>query len=156
MSNPEFDNFPTSDDLAPAEIREETDRLLDEVLLTLKLERAVILVKLSDSWCVASSHEVPTENFWNTAPISLSVVQTAAKGETIQLMDAGNSDQFGSKDSVFLTGIRSVACCPYTNSAGEVRALLYADNRINKGAFSADDVATLGELAQELGRRLFE
>lgn len=156
MSNAELPNFPTSDDLASAEIREQTDKMLDEVLLTLKLERAVIFVKTAGCWSVASSHEVPTDNFWTLAPISLSVVQTAASGETIQLMDAGNSDQFGSRDSVIITGIRSVACAPYVSSEGETKVVLYADNRIEKGAFSPDDVATLEELAKELGRRLFE
>lgn len=155
IEDPDLADFPTSDESPSEEIRQETDKMLDEVLLTLKLERAVIFVKLDGSWQVSSAHEVPTHDFWNVAPLSLGVVSSAAKGETVNLMDAGVS-AFASRDSVLLTGIRSVVCAPYTHPNGEVMALLYADNRIDKGAFSGADVATVQELAKELGRRLFE
>lgn len=153
MSTFDNGNFATSDLPLSDDLQAETDRLLDEVLLTLKLERALILVKVDSAWRVASAHEVPTEDFWNLAPISLGVLESAvAGGKVVHLVDAGTSDEFGSRDSVILTGIRSVACAPFQNSQGEVRALLYADNRLEKGAFSKDDVETLQELAQEMGR----
>lgn len=152
----DFSNFPTSDQPVEGPIKDETDRMLDEVLLTLKLERAVIFVKVDGAWRVSSAHEVPTNNFWTVAPLSLGVVQSASEGQLVHLVDAGASDQFGGRDSVILTGLRSVACTPYTSPSGEVTAILYADNRIEKGAFSPDDVATLQELASEMGRRLFE
>lgn len=155
IEDPDFSNFPTSDHPPSDNIVQETDKMLDEVLLTLKLERAVIFVKLEGMWRVSSSHEVPVKDFWNLAPLSLGVVHSASQGETVNLMDAGMSP-FASRDSVILTGIRSVVCAPYTHPSGEVLALLYADNRIDKGAFSAADVATFQELAGELGRRLFE
>jgi GAF domain-containing protein len=155
MSEPSPSPFVTSNQPPDSQVTAETDRMLDEVLLTLRLERAVIFVKMGDSWQVSSAHEVPTDDFWNIAPISLSVVESAAAGEIVHLVDAPSSEKFGSKDSVILTGIRSVACAPYTDSTGHVRGLLYADNRIEKGAFSPDDVNTLQELANEMGRRLF-
>lgn len=155
IEDPDLANFPNSDESPSEEIKRETDKMLDEVLLTLKLERAVIFLKLNGSWQVASAHEVPTHDFWNVAPLSLGVVSSASQGETVNLMDAGVSS-FASRDSVILTGIRSVVCAPYTHPSREVLALLYADNRIEKGAFSEDDVATVQELAKELGRRLFE
>lgn len=150
----DFPDIPTSDEPPSEEISQETDKMLDEVLLTLKLERAVIFVKVDGKWHVSSAHEVPIKNFWNVAPLSLGVVYSAAQGELVNLMDAGMSE-FASRDSVILTGIRSVVCAPYKDGNGEVRALLYADNRVEKGAFRAADVATLQELANELGRRLF-
>lgn len=157
MSTFDKSNFPTSDLPLDADLQGETDRLLDEVLLTLKLERAVIFVKVDSAWRVASAHEVPTEDFWNLAPISLGVLESAVVGgKVVHLVDAGTSDEFGSRDSVIITGIRSVACAPFKDSEGDVRALLYADNRLEKGAFSKADVETLQELAQELGRRLYD
>ena len=59
----DFSNFPTSDQPVEGPIKDETDRMLDEVLLTLKLERAVIFVKVDGAWRVSSAHEVPTNNF---------------------------------------------------------------------------------------------
>lgn len=150
-------DFQTSDLPPEPIVKDESVKMLDEILLTLKLERAVIFTKSHLGWVVACSHEVPTEDFWNLAPLSLSVIQSAAlEKKTIHLVDAGASDRFGTQISVVLTGIRSVACAPYASPEGEVKALLYADNRISTGAFSPKDVETLEELAQELGRRLFE
>lgn len=155
----EFANEPTNfltSDLPPDEkLTLETAKILDELLLSLKLERAVIFVKTNGAWRVASAHEVETNDFWNTAPLSLSVVQSAAlEGKSVHLVDAGSSDKFGDRMSVLLTGIRSVACAPCKSETGEVIALLYADNRIEKGAFSPEDIKAIEGLAQELGRRI--
>lgn len=148
-------SLPTSEKALPTEMQAETDRMLDEVLLTLKLERAIILLKVMGAWRVGSSHEIPTQDFWNTAPISLGILESAVEtGEVVHLVDAGTSDKFGSRASVVISGIRSVACAPFLNPSGEVVALLYADNRIQQGAFSKADAETLQELANEMGRRL--
>ena len=150
-------DFPTSDDPVSPSVKAETDRIMEEILLSLKVERAVIFVKVEGRWHLASSHEVAVNDFWNLAPLSLSVIHSAAQGETIHLMDAiGDSSSRFSSTSVILTGIRSVACVPYKSESGEVLAILYADNRFNKGIFSSDDVSTLQSLAAELGGRLFE
>lgn len=147
-------SFPTSSEPANDRLKSVCDRMMDEILLTLRLERAVILVRPGEHWQIASAHEVPTRDFWNLAPISLSIVQSAVeKKEPLCLMDAGTS-KFGGKDSVIIAGIRSVACAPYLNQNGEARLVVYADSRIDKGAFTPDDIETLSEIAVELGRRL--
>lgn len=59
--------------------------------------------------------------------------------------------------SVLLTGLRSVVCVPVYprgDSSAEASAMIYADNRLAKGAFSESDVETLKELARELSERL--
>ena len=154
MSENDSPQLKTSDLTPPPHTMDLTDGMLNEILLTLKLERAVIFVKSDLGWQVSSAHEIPTDNFWNTAPISLKVVDDATRGETVHLIDAGDSD-YASRASVVITGIRSVACVPVKTPSGEVGALLYADNRIAKGAFSEEDIKTLSELATELGNRLF-
>lgn len=154
MSEYDSPQIKTSELTPPPHTMDLTDGMLNEIMLTLKLERAVIFVKSELGWQVSSAHEIPTENFWSTAPISLKVIDDATRGETVHLIDAGDSD-YASRASVVITGIRSVACVPVHNPQGEVGALLYADNRIAKGAFSATDVQTLTELAKELGNRLY-
>lgn len=129
--------------------------MLDEVLLTLKLERAIIFVKDLIGWRIASAHEIPTKNFWSIAPISLAVVQSVVfEGEPVNIVDAGLSD-FAGRESVILTGLRSVVCVPVKNHQGETVALLYADNRLETGAFSKSDFETLIDLGEELANRLF-
>ena len=148
-------SLPTSDEPLPETLANESENMLGEILLTLQLERALTLFKIDGAWRVGSSHEIPTNDFWNQAPISLGILQAAVeKQKVVVLMDAGTSDEFGGRTSVVLSGLRSVACAPFIGESGEVLALLYADNRVQTGAFSDDDGEKLQELANELGRRL--
>lgn len=147
--------LPTSDQPLPDKLQSVSSTMLMEVLATIKLERALILAKVDGKWRVGVSHEVPTNDFWNLAPISLGILQSAVETQDlVLLMDAGESDQFGGRTSVVLSGLRSVACAPYVGSSGEVLALIYVDNRVLTGAFSKDDAQRLQDLADELGRRL--
>jgi GAF domain-containing protein len=147
--------LPTSELPIPEELQAESENMLGEVLLTLKLERAITLIKIEGQWRVGASHEISTNDFWNQAPISLGILEAAVnKREVVVLMDAGSSDEFGGRTSVVLSGLRSVACAPFIGDGGEVLALLYADNRVQTGAFSDDDGEKLQELANEMGRRL--
>ncbi len=131
-----------------------TDRFLDEVLLTLRLERALILTSDQDGWKPTSTHEIDLEDFWNQAPLSLTVLnETVETGKSVLFMDAAGADQPAST-SIILTGLRSVVCVPVFDRSQQVVALIYADNRIEKGAFSSSDLETLEELAKELSSRL--
>lgn len=139
------------------EIAELTDSFLAEVLLTLNLERALIFVNDEDGWKPSSSHEIPLEDFWNLAPLSFTVLENALESrDALLFVDAAGADQLAST-SVLLTGLRSVVCVPVfprQGSTDEPIAMIYADNRIEKGAFSEADVDTLKELALELSDRL--
>ncbi len=134
-----------------------TDSFLAEVLLTLNLERALIFVNEVDGWKPSSSHEIPLEDFWKVAPLSFTVLENALEiRDALLFVDAAGAEQEVSISAV-LTGLRSVVCVPVYprgDSSGEAIAMIYADNRIEKGAFSESDAETLKELAQELSERL--
>ena len=128
---------------------------LNEVLLTLKLERAVIVILDSDGWKVACAHEIPTEKFWVAAPISQTILRSSIlKKEPVFLVDAMTTPEFSSQASVVISGMRSVASVPVLDQYGEVMAVVYADHLLQKGAFGPSELETLKELASEFGKKL--
>jgi hypothetical protein len=149
--------LPTSDQPLPEKLRYVSERLLEEILIELKLERALTLVNLDGTWSVGTSHELCIDDFWNQAPISLGILEAAVdKQGVVVLMDAGQSDEFGGRTSVILSGLRSVACAPFVDDSGDALALLYVDNRVHIGAFTEEDGEKLQKFANEFGRRLIE
>ena len=150
----DFKKFPTSDEPVPPSAQAETNEVLEEILLSLKAERVLIFLKVEGTWRIANAHEVDTRDFWVLAPVSLGIIHMAMKGETVLLMDAYSSG-LGLRNSVILTGVRSVVCASHKSNSGEVSVVLYADNRITKGAFSEEDRSVLQNLADELGRKIF-
>lgn len=156
MTDFERREFKTSDEAVATEIAEITDAMLDEILLTLKLERAAVLLEDESGWKIASTHDLPKDGFWTIAPISLSILKDAFdKEQPLMLVDAVGNSNFKDATSVVLSGLRSVICVPIPDSWGRMRGMLYADNRLASGAFSPDDLGTLTELGKELGSRLF-
>jgi GAF domain-containing protein len=140
--------------LAPR-IEEIALETLNEVLLTLKLERAVILLHDRDGWKVGCAHEIPTERFWTTAPISQTILRTAIlKKEPLFLVDAMETPEYASQASVVISGMRSVASVPVLDQYGEVMAVVYADHLVQKNAFGLAELETLKELTKEFGKKL--
>ena len=128
---------------------------LNEVLLTLKLERAVILLYDRDGWKVGCAHEVPTENFWMAAPISQTILRSSIlQKEPIFLVDAMSAPEYSNQASVVISGMRSVASVPVLDQYGEVMAVVYADHLLQKGAFGPQELETLKELTKEFGKKL--
>ncbi len=150
-------NLRTSETSPSDAIVDMAQETLNEVLLTLKLERAVILILDEDGWKVACAHEIPTNNFWLAAPISQTILMSSiTKKEAVLLMDATDTPEYASQASVVISGLRSVASVPVLDAQGEVMAVVYADHLINRGAFGATELEILKELAGEFGKRLLE
>lgn len=128
---------------------------LNEVLLTLKLERAAIMICDAEGWKVACAHEIPTNNFWMAAPISQTILRNSIlKKEPIFLVDAMDAPEFSSQASVVISGLRSVASVPVLDHHGEAIAVVYADHLLTKGAFGPTELETLKELSKEFGKKL--
>ncbi len=144
-----------SDAPLPDPIQDIAFETLNEVLLTLKLERAVIVLNDADGWKVGCAHEIPTENFWVHAPISQTILRTSiTKKEPIFLVDALTAPGYSSQASVVLSGMRSVASVPVLDQYGDVIAVVYADHLVQKNAFGINELETLKELASEFGKKL--
>ena len=128
---------------------------LNEVLLTLKLERAAVLIKDDEGWKIACAHEIPTEKFWIAAPISQTILRNSiTQGQPLFLVDAMETPEYASQASVVISGMRSVASVPVIDHVGDVTAVVYADHLLQKGAFGPSELETLKELSSEFGRKL--
>ncbi len=136
-------------------LQELAQETLNEVLLTLKLERAAVLIRDEEGWKVACAHEIPTERFWTAAPISQTILRNSIlQGQPLFLVDAMEVPEYSNQASVVISGMRSVASVPVIDHVGEVTAVVYADHLVQKGAFGPAELETLKELASEFGRKL--
>lgn len=144
-----------SDNPLAKNLQDLAQETLNEILLTLKLERAVILIQDEEGWKVACAHEIPTEKFWHAAPISQTILRNSiVQKEPLFLVDAMEAPEYSSQASVVISGMRSVAAVPVTDHVGEVTAVLYADHLLHKGAFGPAELETLKELSTEFARKL--
>ena len=69
-------------------------------------------------------------------------------GRPLLSVDAGKDDRFSGMASVEDLRLRSVMCLPIGNE-GRVEGLLYVDNRLQKGAFTQDDLDLAELLADQ-------
>jgi transcriptional regulator with GAF, ATPase, and Fis domain len=72
--------------------------------------------------------------------------RVAEKGRPVLSVDAGCDERFNDMASVEELRLRSVLCLPI-GSDGRIEGLLYMDNRLQRGAFTEDDLDLMGLLA---------
>ncbi len=150
-----MDELKTSNAPLAAPMVEAAQATLAQLKEKLTCERALVLVDDGDGWKMAAAHNLPTENFWLVAPVSRTVLLSGIEaGHPVMLVDAMDSD-LNRETSVVLSGVRSVATAPIADMQGRIRALLYADHLLVKGAFKRDHLDVMAELADELGQQLF-
>ena len=78
------------------------------------------------------------------------IVQYAARTkETVVLSDAANIGPFASDPQVVAHKPKSILCAPILNQ-GKLRALLYLENNLSAGAFTADRLKVLGILSSQI------
>lgn len=70
----------------------------------------------------------PADNFWLTAPLSLTLLRNVCKtGEPVEVADVNDSPGLQAELSLVLANVRSLACAPIWSSRGNVAGLIYAD-----------------------------
>jgi transcriptional regulator with GAF, ATPase, and Fis domain len=77
-------------------------------------------------------------------------VRVAKSGRPLLSVDAGHDDRFSGMASVEDLRLRSVLCLPVLLD-GRVEGVLYVDNRLQRGAFSEDDLDFAEMLAGQAG-----
>lgn len=81
--------------------------------------------------------------------ISRSVIRTVAEtGQPVLTTNAITDPRFSGKASVVAHNLRSIQCVPL-RARGEIIGVIYVDNRIRAGAFSADDLELLAAFATQ-------
>jgi tetratricopeptide (TPR) repeat protein len=83
--------------------------------------------------------------------ISTEVIrQTLREGKSQLIVDAISAPGLTNRNSVILSGLRSVLTVPLKHSNGLILGLLYADNRVKAGAFKRNHQELLRGVAQRL------
>ncbi len=81
--------------------------------------------------------------------ISRSVIRTVAEtGQPVLTTNATTDPRFSGKASVVTHNLRSIQCVPL-RARGEIIGVIYVDNRVRAGAFSADDLELLAAFATQ-------
>ena len=119
-------------------------------------ERGVLLLERDGQWyatAAAQATDAGEEAALDLRPIAqardlpLGVVQYAIRTrETVLLHDAAHEGSFRQDPYVRSREARSLLCLPVLHQ-GEVRAVLYLENNLTSGAFTADHLAILSVLA---------
>ncbi|MBM3463680.1 MAG: GAF domain-containing protein [Armatimonadetes bacterium] len=103
---------------------------------------------------VVATHNVDRDTLWTTGEISQTIVNKVFdEGEALISHNAMADPRFSETTSVVLSGLRSVLCVPFKQE-GEVRGLLYLDNRLQSGAFSQKHLDLVRRVASRVSRKL--
>lgn len=105
-------------------------RGLEWLLSSSGAERAAILYgddEKSDPK-VRAAHGVGSENFWDNAPLSVTLLREVRQsGQPIYLRDVPKDPRYGDQLSLLLAGTGSLICIPFWGPTGVLAGLLYAD-----------------------------
>lgn len=126
-------------------------------LLSMAPERALVLYgsEADGTPVVRAAHGVQAGTVLLTGEISLETLRRVLDtGEPLQVVDAMQSD-LANRNSVLLSGLRSVAVVP-VSSGDDTVGLLYCDNRVKAGAFDEKQLDSMVAIAGELAARLAE
>lgn len=125
------------------------DTLLADLDQKFNIGRAAVVVGKSDGWALAGSTRVDYDDFWQDAPISLSVLNDAfIRGKDIAIIDADQNQTLESRDSIFLGGMLNIACVGNSDQPGSSTVLLYVDNQVDNWAIRESDLGVLKSLVK--------
>ncbi len=134
------------------------ERGMQKVLAELRPERAFFAYREKSQTSAPFPtpyvvHGFSLANLFTTEDLSTEIVrQSLLQGEASLIADAVNSPTFNSRDSVMISGLRSVLTVPLRHQNGLVVGLIYADSRALAGAFGPSHL----ELAKSLGQKMLE
>lgn len=81
--------------------------------------------------------------------VSLTVIRTVVEsGEGVVTTDAQSDPRFSGRDSVVFYSLRSILCAPL-RARGQIIGVVYVDNRIKFGVFTANDLNLLNTFAAQ-------
>ncbi len=105
---------------------------VDCLVAQLPAQRAVLLFgdDPAGDLRVRAAHGLETDGFWQSAPLSLTVLREVRdRGEPLLLADVGQNTAYADSLSLLLNDVRSLLCVPFWGPDGNLNGLLYADCR---------------------------
>jgi len=125
------------------------DRVIDEVITAVHAERGFVMLREPDGKLTFRTARGLDQSTIK-APrfqVSLSVVESVAtNGQPILTNDAMSDRRFRGRESVIILGLRSILCAPL-KVKDKIIGAIYADNRLQAGIFTNDDLDLLSAIA---------
>ena len=134
------------------------ERGMQKVLAELRPERAFLAYREKSQASAPFptpyvAHSFSLANLFTTEDLSTEIVRQALiQGEASLLSDAMSAPVFKTRDSVLISGLRSVLTVPLRHASGLVVGLIYADSRAKAGLFGHEHL----EIARSLGQKMLE
>ncbi len=125
------------------------DIVMDEVLLAVHAERGFVVLREEDGQLVfRAARGLDQQTIDDPAfQVSRSVVERVMnEGAPQWTSDAQNDDWLRARTSVVILGLRSILCVPL-QAQGRSLGVIYVDNRLQAGLFSAEDLELLTAIA---------
>ena len=124
---------------------------LRQVMALTEAERSVILFGEGvEEPKVRAVTGFPADNFWLTAPLSLSLLRNVCKtGEPVEVADVHDAPGLQAELSLVLANVRSLACAPIWSSRGNVVGLIYAD-WVGRASLQRRALPRLQEVARKI------
>ncbi len=135
-------------------LEEAAELAIDLAVDDFQAERILVMSAEEEGFVAQATHGIDPRTVWSYTQISKGIIADAyEQGRSLLLTDAITDDKHGGRVSVVLAGLRSVMCVPLKDREERVIGLLYADNRIKKGAFTEEDLKRFETLGEALARQ---
>jgi sigma-B regulation protein RsbU (phosphoserine phosphatase) len=134
---------------ASLNLAEVLDRVMDEVVKTLKAERGFVALRGEKGELDFRSARGMDQTTIDHPEFEISrgiVDQVCQTGEGVHVSDAQMDDRFSSRHSVLNLKLRSILCAPL-KLKDTILGVIYIDNRIYAGIFTEDDLDLLKAIA---------
>ena len=131
------------------EMDEVLNRVMDEVIAAVHAERGfVMLLEEGVTLAFRVARGIDRQTIDDPRfQVSRSIVEQVARGgEPVLTMDAQKDTRFRMQQSIKILGLRSILCVPLTLK-GNTSGVIYVDNHIQAGIFSASDLDLLAAIA---------
>ncbi|MAG55538.1 MAG: hypothetical protein CMJ83_04530 [Planctomycetes bacterium] len=128
------------------------DRIIDAAVELTGSERGFLILSGKEGMEFAAARNIEQQDLSKPEfEVSWSIaIQVGTRGESVLAVNAAEDPRFSKLESVESLGLLSVLCVPVKGS-GRITGVIYVDNRLHLGAFSPDDQAVLGILADQAG-----
>jgi K+-sensing histidine kinase KdpD len=124
---------------------------MDQVVSLLNAERGFIMLVEAGGLVLKVTKNFDPEEIRKGKGFSQGVIDEAFKeGNPILTMDAMDDTRFSQRDSVVVSGLRSVLCVPIT-SKDKILGVIHLDNRWKSGVFTQRDLETLITFSNHAG-----
>lgn len=131
------------------DLDEVLNRVMDEVITIMQAERGFVMLREEDGRLTFRVARGMDRNTIDEPEFQVSrgvVERVAREGQPILTSDAQSDDRFSMRESVLSLKLRAILCVPM-HTKDRISGVIYVDNRLQAGIFTAEDRDLLTAIA---------